>query len=635
MRTALDGTGFKKGANRHFPFHTLLFTFFLLTMIACSSGSSAPVPDGSGDSGGDATDTDTGGVQASCDDGILNQDEIGIDCGGSCSACFSGTTYYVANSGDNDADGLTPDTAWRTIDRVNGEPGLKPGDAVLFQRGDTWREELVITWSGAPGAPITFGAYGTGDKPRILGSERATDWSPVGGVANVWQSATALDWPRAGYGDAHPSSIFFGEKDDSVTWGRVQDIHEVNACGTGFSQLQQEYDWCWESDAIYVYAPEDPDTHYAYVEVPQREGSITMVTHEPQEYIVIDGLELMFGVMYGYNDGWPMRYEVSGLTIRNCHIGYIGIRGGDSAMGMVIWHSDMLVQNNDVHDCGRRSISYNVYTDTSNHPPNQVFDNVLFEGNVLHNGYHTTGFDISHGSAESGTFSDFTFRNNFIWDDPTDDPTEDYAVDQNDFTSMGLYLESHAAVFKDFKVYNNIFMYLKQKAIAVSGVDNLQIYNNTLYGMNPNIDNYRAIVHIAGDNENFLFNNNIIHGTVSADLFPARCFLISGDTTVVSIDNNLYFQDDDRQALQYVVTTSYYTDDWNQYRADTGWDGNSPAPLNPLFVDAEGGDFHLRWSAGAKSPAIDAGRAIDDRTTDFYGNPIVGTPDIGAVEYQN
>ncbi|MBQ2746663.1 MAG: hypothetical protein IJF35_02995, partial [Clostridia bacterium] len=31
----------------------------------------------------------------------------------------SGNIYYVSNDGDDNNDGLTPETAWKTIDRVN------------------------------------------------------------------------------------------------------------------------------------------------------------------------------------------------------------------------------------------------------------------------------------------------------------------------------------------------------------------------------------------------------------------------------------------------------------------------------------------------------------------------------------
>lgn len=603
----------------NFLFIPLLLAVIFFAPTACSSGSSST------NSSGDDPIAESNGSQPSCDDGIQNQDETGVDCGGSCDACYAGTVFYVSNSGNDDNDGLTPDTAWETIARVNRQPEFQGGDAILFKRGDVWREELVITWSGGPGAHIMIGAYGSGDKPGILGSERAENWSAVGGHPNVWQASTPLDAPHAG----HPAGIFFGEVNGDTTWGRAQDIHAVNACGTDFGNLQQEYDWCWQDDAIYVYAPENPGTRYAFVEVPQRRGAITMQSNNPMEYITIDGLEMMYGTMYGYNDGWPMDYEVRGLTIKNCHVGYIGIRGGDSAMGLVIWHSDMLVSNNEIHDCGRRNVSYNVYTDNGKHTPDLVFENVVFENNVLYHGYHTTGFDVSHGDAMFDTFRNFTFRNNFIWDDPDDDPLEE----PDDFTSMGIYLWSGSGRFTDFKIYNNILKHLKQKSLAIGGVDNLAIYNNTIYGTNPNIDGYRPMVSISGDNANLRFNNNIVHGTASADAFVSRCVYIgSGNTEVAGMDNNLYFQEDDRQIILYTSSTSdnYRMDDWDRYQQETGWDLNSPVPQPPLFLDAPHGVFKLH----SDSPAHNKGVAVDGRSTDFYGNPVVGVPDIGAVELQ-
>jgi len=44
-----------------------------------------------------------------------------------------GTTYYVSNEGDDKANGLSPETAWQTIERVNQNyDNYKEGDAVLF-----------------------------------------------------------------------------------------------------------------------------------------------------------------------------------------------------------------------------------------------------------------------------------------------------------------------------------------------------------------------------------------------------------------------------------------------------------------------------------------------------------------------
>lgn len=93
----------------------------------------------------------------------------------------SSTTYYVATSGSDTRDGRSPVAAWRTIDRVN-RADLKPGDRVLFRRGDMWRGSLR-PHSGAAGRPITYSAFGRGAKPEFRGSvaaSRPADWRRAG-----------------------------------------------------------------------------------------------------------------------------------------------------------------------------------------------------------------------------------------------------------------------------------------------------------------------------------------------------------------------------------------------------------------------------------------------------------------------
>ena len=97
-------------------------------------------------------------------------------------------TYYVSASGSDGNDGLTPATAWQTTTQLNSSfDSLLPGDAVLFNRGDTFYGGISVTRSGSNGNPIVIGAYGTGAKPLLLGSRQEndpSDWADQGG--NVW-----------------------------------------------------------------------------------------------------------------------------------------------------------------------------------------------------------------------------------------------------------------------------------------------------------------------------------------------------------------------------------------------------------------------------------------------------------------
>ena len=86
------------------------------------------------------------------------------------------TVYYVSSSGDDGKTGTSPAEAWRTLEKVNSF-SPKPGDQILFNRGDQWVGTLNINASGTSGSQIIYGAYGTGQKPKIYGSEEITGWT--------------------------------------------------------------------------------------------------------------------------------------------------------------------------------------------------------------------------------------------------------------------------------------------------------------------------------------------------------------------------------------------------------------------------------------------------------------------------
>ncbi|MBV8251366.1 MAG: right-handed parallel beta-helix repeat-containing protein [Chitinophaga sp.] len=79
------------------------------------------------------------------------------------------TRYYIDNNGSDSSDGKSPSTAWKTLSKVNAVT-FHPGDSVLFKRGGSWTGTLVIKSSGTSDARITFGAYGDGEKPQIIGN---------------------------------------------------------------------------------------------------------------------------------------------------------------------------------------------------------------------------------------------------------------------------------------------------------------------------------------------------------------------------------------------------------------------------------------------------------------------------------
>jgi len=106
-----------------------------------------------------------------------------------------GTTYHVSS-------------AWATLDRVNAGP-FRPGDRILFRRGDAWRGSLV-PWSGSEAGFVTYGAYGDGPKPLFLGSVAKGDPAD-------WTSEENGIWSTGGPG-RKLREILPGGATDSLAW---------------------------------------------------------------------------------------------------------------------------------------------------------------------------------------------------------------------------------------------------------------------------------------------------------------------------------------------------------------------------------------------------------------------------------
>jgi hypothetical protein len=89
--------------------------------------------------------------------------------------------YFSTLTGDDSRtaqQAQSPSTPWQSIDRLNAmATSLKPGDSVLFRRGDTFYGTIVARTSGVAGNVIYYGAYGTGAAPVISGFTTVSSWT--------------------------------------------------------------------------------------------------------------------------------------------------------------------------------------------------------------------------------------------------------------------------------------------------------------------------------------------------------------------------------------------------------------------------------------------------------------------------
>lgn len=118
-------------------------------------------------------------------------------------------TYYVDFAGGNNtADGLTPETAWKhspgdaKATDLPKATTLQPGDTVIFKGGVQYLGEIELTASGAEGKPIvldgnTAGTFGRG-RAVLDGAQIITGWKPVESADQVegnpnWKSILYAD----------------------------------------------------------------------------------------------------------------------------------------------------------------------------------------------------------------------------------------------------------------------------------------------------------------------------------------------------------------------------------------------------------------------------------------------------------
>jgi len=511
-------------------------------------------------------------------------------------------TYYVDATAGNDAwSGTSVSTPWKTISKVNSET-FEPGDQILFKRGETWRETLNVPSSGAPGNPIVFGAYGTGAKPKIIGSEQITGWSVYSG--NQWRASSVS---KPGWPGEENGPVWFIGQDGIIHWGKEETV---------LANVDAEYDWYWDSSGYLItYSPTDPDSRYLSVEAATRRNSISRGS---SSYIAIQDIELAYtyGACLRIDIGSLHHWTIDGNTVHHC--GEIVGGGGShawAAHGIYCEAPNSIIKNNLVYECGNHGI-YVLGAGNPNY-------NVIVEHNEVYNCYHT-GIDIM--GLGGAIVQNITVRYNKVYTTS--------AYNSPTVTMEAIYFSSDGwnnGKMMNSKAYYNIVYNLINRGIEVGqNCHNIEVYNNVAYGTNPIADAGMSTgfwVEGAGSITNITLKNNIAMDTRDA------CFFIGTTAHLKEVDNNFWYQSDN--SIPYVILNSpwnkWYYDDQAAYQSATGLDIHGLWDVNPIFVNPSNNDFHLQ----SISPAIDAGANIG-LTKDFEGNPVpqgVGY-DIGAYEFQ-
>ena len=100
----------------------------------------------------------------------------------------TGKIFYVSQNGNDSNDGLSENTAWKTLSKVTTSFGARTitnGDTILFKRGDKFRGTITVN-----AHDILIGSYGDENKPKPQISV-----SPYNGATQgEWQEVKTNIW---------------------------------------------------------------------------------------------------------------------------------------------------------------------------------------------------------------------------------------------------------------------------------------------------------------------------------------------------------------------------------------------------------------------------------------------------------
>ncbi|HEY3369311.1 MAG TPA: hypothetical protein VGK10_00605 [Prolixibacteraceae bacterium] len=286
-------------------------------------------------------------------------------------------TYYVSNAGSDSNDGKSVSRPWKTLDKVNSS-ALAAGDAVLFKSGNSWYGQLIPK-SGSSSARITYGAYGTGNKPLIhasLTKMSTDDWVNQG--THLWRSAST-------YG-TEIGNILFNKS--------FCGIRKYSALAL---KAQGHYYYNTSSHYISIYSKSNPAIYYSDLKLL---SAIILVPIRNKSNITIKDLNLSYTSAYAVaGDG------VSGITLSKLTMTWIGGQtySGELRKGNAVefWNNckDALVENctiKEVYDAG-----------LTNQGDNATQSNITYRNNLITHCEYSYEYFLHEGQT-----SNILFENN-------------------------------------------------------------------------------------------------------------------------------------------------------------------------------------------------------------------------------
>jgi parallel beta-helix repeat protein len=480
-------------------------------------------------------------------------------------ATMSGSVYFVATSG-NDSNPGTESQPWRTIQYAVGR--IDSGDTI-YLRGGTYAESIVISSSGAAGAPKTLSNY-PGETVTINGSGHMA--LRTNGAVGYWtiQGITFRSTDRyairLGWWEEAATNNFV-VKDNRIlgtlfTIGSYHVFENNEVDGTGYSAAY--------GDAGLAEA--DISHHNVF-----RNNTVHDFAHADARGI--------------WTQGKTHDTIIEGNNIYNIvPTGGLGQCIDLDGAGSVEWR--ITVKNNTANNCGYVGIQLE-----------NSFDCVV-ENNIISNsgsaGIMVINYDTRVGCKVGGENNQYgdTNADNSCKGDPTNN------------------------VIRQNLIYDDAGWAWGYGGIINQGAGSLKILGNTIHAAWGSSNGGINFQDSAARTSGAIIKSNIIYQGSGV----AICAL--DYASLVEDSNNLVYKSDGAKAygLGSGCTPSYSL---LQYQSMTG-KGQGSVQANPLFVSAAQGNFHLQAGSPAIDAGAYVGLNAD---LEGNPRPLGSGYDIGVFEY--